>query len=75
MNADKATCLLSATGAGLCSFVSWLSTVPPETQSGWLAALVEITPVEYRPNVALFARVATFFLGIYATYKAAHQTK
>lgn len=68
----KLECILSSVGAGVFSFISWLSTVPPEQQSGWLAALVEITPVEYRPNVALFTRFAGLFLGIYATYKAAH---
>lgn len=71
----KLKCLLSAFFGALAAFVSWLSTVPPETQSGWLATLVDITPVEYRPNLALFTRALTFFLTIYTAYNAAHSTK
>lgn len=72
---SKLQCLLSACGAGIFTFIAWLSTVPPEMQSGWLATLVEITPVEYRANVALFTRFLAFFLTILATYKAAHSSQ
>lgn len=67
---DKLQAILAALMAGLAGFVNWLATVPPEQQSGWLAALVEITPIEHRPNVGLFTRFLGLFLGIYATYKA-----
>lgn len=73
MNAKHKT-LYAAAGAGCAGFINWLATVPPEQQSGWLATLVEITPVEYRPNVGLASRFAMLFLGIYATYRAAHSS-
>lgn len=66
--------LLMAAIAGLASFVNWLATVPPETQSGWLANLVDITPVTWRPNVALFAAFAKWGMGIYTLYRATHPT-
>lgn len=68
----KLCTLLFAIGAGITSFVSWLETVPPEDQSGWLDTLVELTPVQYRAKVALFSRFATLFAGIYVTYRATH---
>ena len=70
MNAKRNVILTSA-GAGFFGFVNWLATVPPEQQSGWLAALVELTPLHWRPNVGLLTRCLTLFLGIYATYLAA----
>ena len=70
MNTKRSVILTSA-GAGFFGFVNWLATVPPEQQSGWLAALVELTPLHWRPNVGLFTRCLTLFLGIYATYLAA----
>jgi len=70
MNTKRKVILTSA-GAGFFGFVNWLATVPPEQQSGWLAALVELTPLHWRPNVGLFTRFLTLFLGIYATYLAA----
>lgn len=69
---SKIQAIVSAFLAGLASFISWLAMVPPETQSGWLATLVELTPVQYRPQVGLWTRLAAFFLGIYATYRASH---
>lgn len=61
---------MSAIFAGIAGFINWLATVPPEQQSGWVATLVEITPVEYRPNVGLFTRFLMFFLTIYSFRKA-----
>lgn len=71
----KIVTLLTATGAGLVTFVNWLSTVPPETQSGWLASLVDITPVAWRPNVAVFTGFLKWGMGIYLFYRASHQPK
>lgn len=70
MNA-KLQATLAAIFTATASFINWLATVPPEQQSGWVATLVEITPVEYRPNVGLFTRFLMFFLAIYAVRKAA----
>ena len=73
MKAEIKTILFSGLG-GLAGFLSWLSTVPPEQQSGWLATLVDITPVEYRPNVALFSRFLTLGMGMYVAYRATHNS-
>ena len=67
----KRNVILASAGAGFSGFINWLATVPPEQQSGWLAALVELTPLHWRPNVGLFTRCLTLSLGIYATYLAA----
>lgn len=67
----KLKVILASSGTGISGFINWLATVPPEQQSGWLAALVELTPLHWRPNVGLFTRCLTLFLGIYATYLAA----
>lgn len=74
MNPKLYTILMAAI-AGLASFVNWLATVPPETQSGWLAGLVDITPVTWRPNVALFAAFVKWGMGIYTLYRATHPAK
>lgn len=71
-NTTKVRALWSAILAGVAGFVSWLATVPPEQQSGWLAQLVEILPVSWRANVGLFTRFITFAVGIYAVYNASH---
>ena len=68
----KFKALIASIATGIFGFINWLATVPPEQQSGWLASLVELTPLQWRPNVGLFTRCLTLFLGIYATYLAAH---
>lgn len=70
----KLQTVLAASFAGVAGFVNWLATVPPERQTGWLDTLVELTPVEHRPNVALFSRFVMLFLGVFATYKASQTT-
>lgn len=67
---SKLKALLAAIAASLAGLINWLATVPPEQQSGWVASLVEITPVQYRPNVGLFTRFLMFFLTIYVAHKA-----
>lgn len=71
-NTAKVRAIGAAVISGTSGFISWLATVPPEQQSGWLAQLVEITPLSWRPNVALFTRLVTYALGIYAVYSASH---
>jgi len=71
MNA-KLQAIVASSIAGVAGFVNWLATVPPEQQSGLLAQMVEITPVQYRPTVGVITRFATLFLGVYASYQAAH---
>ncbi len=67
---NKLKSLFSIILAACAGFINWLATVPPEQQSGWLAALVEITPIQYRPNVGLFTKLLALFLTVYATHKA-----
>lgn len=66
----KLRALIASVASGLVYFINWLATVPPEQQAGWLAQLVEITPVQYRPSVGLFTRFAGFALAVYATMQA-----
>lgn len=68
----KIQALLAAFITGTAGFLNWLATVPPEQQSGWTAALVELTPLDWRPNVGLATRFLMWFTGIYAVYKASH---
>lgn len=70
-NTHKFRALAASLGGAVCGFINWLATVPPEQQSGWLAQLVEITPVEYRPNVGVFTRLLMLFLVPYAAHQAA----
>lgn len=69
-NKNHIIVLTTAIFTGIASFINWLTTVPPEQQSGMLAQLVEITPVQYRPQVGLATRFLVFGLGIYTLYKA-----
>jgi hypothetical protein len=69
-NTHKVRAFIASIASGLAYFANWLATVPPEQQSGWLAQLVELTPVQYRPNVALFTRIVAFALGTYAVMQA-----
>jgi len=68
----KIQALIAAGIAGIAGFINWLATVPPSQQEGWTAALVEMVPISWRPNVGLFTRFLMFATGIYATYKASH---
>jgi len=72
---NKLQALLASGGAGIAGFINWLATVPPEQQSGWVATLVEITPIEHRPSVGLFTRFVMLFLGVYATFKASNSSR
>ena len=47
-NTSKTHTWLAGAVAGLAGFISWLATIPPEVQSGWLSELVEITPHSIR---------------------------
>lgn len=69
-NTHKIRAFVASVGSGLAYFINWLATIPPEQQSGWLAQLVDMTPVQYRPNVALFTRFVAFGLGTYAVMQA-----
>lgn len=69
-NTHKVRAFAASVASGFVYFVNWLATVPPEQQAGWLAELVEITPVEYRPSVGLFTRTLGFLLGVYAVHQA-----
>lgn len=69
---SKTQAIVSSIFAAMFGFINWLATVPPEQQSGILATLVEVTPVQWRPTVGVWTRALMMFLGIYATYKAAH---
>lgn len=53
-------------------FVAWLTTVPPEMQSGMLGAIVGVFPVSWQPTIGLWAKALTVLSGAWATYKAAH---
>jgi hypothetical protein len=69
-NTHKVRAWWASVLSGLAYTLNWLATVPPEQQAGWLAQLVEITPVDWRPNVALFTRFVAFALGVYAVHQA-----
>lgn len=69
-NPHKIRAIVSAFLAGLSGFFNWLATVPVEQQSGMLAQLVEIVPVEWRPNVGLATRLLMWGLGIYSAMQA-----
>lgn len=69
-NTHKVRAFVASVASGLAYLLNWLATVPPEQQAGWLAQFVEITPLEWRPNVGLFTRFLGFFLSIYAVHQA-----
>lgn len=68
----KIQAIISGALAGVFSFISYLAIAPPEVQSGFFAQLVEITPVQHRPFVAVTTKALATIFGFYATYKAAH---
>lgn len=70
MNTHKTRALFSGFLSGLIGFWNWLATVPPEQQQGWLASLVELTPVQWRPNVGLATRFLMWALMIYAVHQS-----
>lgn len=69
---SKIKAFIAATGAAIVGYINWLVTVPPEQQAGALADMVNLIPIDWRPDVGLATRTLMFFLTIYATTAASH---
>ncbi len=67
---SKLQALLSAACLAVAGFINWLATVPPSQQEGWTAALVEMVPISWRPNVGLFTRFLMLVSTVYMAHKA-----
>lgn len=72
MLSTKVQAWIAGLVGGMGSFIAWFINTPPEQQSGWLAQLVELVPVNDRPSAALFAKTISTCAGFYAIYKASH---
>ena len=69
---NKLQTLIAASVSGISAFVSWLVTLPPESQDAFLSPLVEITPLHWRPTVGFIFRALATISTVYAGYKASH---
>lgn len=69
---SKLQALLYGALSGLSGFVQTLALVPPEQQSGLLAQLVEVFPVSWRPQIAVWTGLLKWGLLVYALRQASH---
>lgn len=68
----KLQTIVGAWIGGISAFISWLATVPPESQTALLGPLVDCMPLAWRPTIGLGMRALATASTIYAVYKAAH---
>lgn len=58
--------------SGIAGFVSFIANTPPSQQTELLGAIVSLVPVDWRPDVAVWARSISTIVGFWAVYKASH---
>lgn len=69
---SKVQAKLSALATAFFGFIAWITTIPPEQQSGLLGAIAQVFPVAWQPTIALWTKLISAFSGIWMVYKAAH---
>lgn len=69
---SKVQAKISALATAIFGFIAWITTIPPEQQSGILGALAQVFPQSWQPTVALWTKLISAFSGVWMVYKAAH---
>jgi hypothetical protein len=68
----KIQAIVAGIVSGVTGFVSFIANTPPSQQAHLLGAIVDMVPVELRPDVAVWCRSVSTITGMWMAYKASH---
>lgn len=68
----KLQALLYGIASGITGYLAYFLALPPSLQGGIMGQVISVCPVGWQPFMAGSMKTISVFLGIYATYKAAH---
>lgn len=68
----KLQALLYGALSAFSGYIAYFVALPPNLQTGILGELIGVAPPAWQPALAATTKTLSVFLGLYATYKAAH---
>lgn len=69
---NKIQAIWAAILSGVTGYLAYFIALPPSLQTGIMGDIITQAPAAWQPALAGTAKTLSMFLGMWATYKAAH---